>query len=316
MQLYYYQRRDQLSNFGDQLNPWLWRQLLPGAFDQDSSTVFVGIGTLLNSALPERVAQAQQVNIFSTGVGYEKPLKHISPNWRIYCVRGPLSAQKLGLPNRQGIADGGILLRRVLTPSSQKLTKFAFMPHIHHANYASPVWRQICSQLDIDYIDPSWTVEQVLEAIDRTEVLLAEAMHGAIAADALRTPWIPLVTSARILDFKWWDWCASVGLAYQPQYLTPLVSTYPRLARGLRSSTRAALHWSHSLGQRPIKGLTFIGRDEQQQAVCQLRHIIRKTRPILSKEEKIEQLTIALEERLHQLDKDLSQMEGVSANSN
>lgn len=43
-----------------------------------------------------------------------------------------------------------------------------------------------------------------------------------------------------------------------------------------------------------------------QQAVCQLRHIIRKTRPILSKEEKIEQLTIALEDQLCRLGKDNS----------
>ncbi|MDJ0703216.1 MAG: polysaccharide pyruvyl transferase family protein [Leptolyngbyaceae cyanobacterium MO_188.B28] len=315
MRLIYYQRRDQLSNFGDQLNPWLWRKLLPGVFDQASSTVFVGIGTLLNSALPERVAQAEQVNIFSTGVGYEKPLKQVSPSWRIYCVRGPLSAQKLGLPKRIGIADGGILLRRFFTPSPQKLTKFAFMPHIHHAKCAGLVWRHLCSQLDIGYIDPSWSIEQVLAAIGQTETLLAEAMHGAIAADALRTPWIPIVTSGRILGFKWLDWCASVGLKYRPQYLKPLTSIYPRLTSGTQSSTRAARHWSRCIRQQPIEALAHLGKDEQQQALYQLRHIMRNTRPNLSKEEKLEQLTLALEERLQQLVKDLNLMKGVSNHS-
>ena len=224
----------------------------------------------------------------------------------------PLSAQKLGLSIVQGVADGGIMLWRLLTSSLQKLTKFAFMPHIHHANYAGPVWRQICSQLDIDYIDLSWPMEQVLSAIGRTETLLTEAMHGAIAADSLRTPWIPIVASAQILHFKWRHWRAAVGLACQPQDLKPLASTYPRLARGVRSSIRTFLHWSHSLRQRPLKGVALITPDERQQAVSQLRHIILKTRPILSKEDKLEQLTMALEERLHQLNKDVSRLEGVS----
>src|SRR5690606_18376921 len=45
---------------------------------------------------------------------------------------------------------------------------------------------------------------------------------GAIVADAFRVPWTPIRTSAEILAFKWEDWCASVGLAYEPLPLWPL----------------------------------------------------------------------------------------------
>jgi succinoglycan biosynthesis protein ExoV len=48
MKLYWSARH----NFGDSLNPWLWEKLLPGALDQDSSEILVGIGTLLNHKLP------------------------------------------------------------------------------------------------------------------------------------------------------------------------------------------------------------------------------------------------------------------------
>ena len=41
-------------------------------------------------------------------------------------------------------------------------------------------------------------------------------MHGAIAADALRVPWIPVITNAGIPAFKWSDWCQSMELAYKP----------------------------------------------------------------------------------------------------
>jgi succinoglycan biosynthesis protein ExoV len=60
----------------------------------------------------------------------------------------------------------------------------------------------------------------VLSEISHTKLLLAEALHGAIAADALRVPWIP-VHDARNEDtllFKWQDWCLSVALDHQPHF--------------------------------------------------------------------------------------------------
>jgi succinoglycan biosynthesis protein ExoV len=98
MKLFYYQRPDGLSNFGDQLNSWLWERLLPGAFTGEENVVFVGTGTLLNHLLPQRIASAKKVLIFSTGAGYERKLTAIPEHWRIYCVRGLLSARQLGLP--------------------------------------------------------------------------------------------------------------------------------------------------------------------------------------------------------------------------
>ena len=66
------------------------------------------------------------------------------------------------------------------------------MPHIHNATAAAESWQRICQQANIRYIDPRWPIEEVLQAIGSSKLLLAEAMHGAITADALRIPWIPV----------------------------------------------------------------------------------------------------------------------------
>ncbi|MEL6137387.1 MAG: polysaccharide pyruvyl transferase family protein [Cyanobacteria bacterium J06626_23] len=245
MKLYYYQRPDGQPNFGDELNRWLWPQLLPNFFDQNADSGFVGTGTLLNARLPERLQTARQVVILGTGAGYEQPLKEIPPHWRICCVRGPLSAQQLGLLASKAVADSGILVSRVFSAESLKRHRVSFMPHIHHANYAAARWQAACQSAGINYIDPRWPVEKVLTHISQSQRLLAEAMHGAIVADALRVPWIPVVTSPRILAFKWQDWCQSVGLKYRPQYIPPL-SQYPQWGRGLRSGVAAATHWGRA----------------------------------------------------------------------
>lgn len=299
MKIFYYQRPDQLTNFGDILNLWLWERLLPGIFDEDETITFVGIGTLLNNLLPLRIPKAKKVIVFSSGAGYEKKLNSIPSHWHIYCLRGFLSAKKLGLPEELVVTDGAILVRRLFRPTGQKISPFAFMPHIHHAKLAGTAWQEICTQIGFQYIDPRWPVEQVLSAISQTEVLLAEAMHGAIVADALRVPWIPVVTSGRIWPFKWQDWCSSLDLEYRPHHLMPLLDSYPRLARGLRSSLKAIQHWASCCQPPQLFDFIPLGRDRQQFLASQLLHLTQNVSPGLSGESKIEQLTVELEKRLY-----------------
>ncbi|MEM9164563.1 MAG: polysaccharide pyruvyl transferase family protein [Cyanobacteria bacterium P01_F01_bin.4] len=291
MKLFHYQRRDRTPNFGDELNTWLWPKLMPGSFDDDDSTLFVGTGTLLNSLLAERTKAAQRLIIFSSGAGYEQPIQQIPQHWQIACVRGPLSAAVLALPTTTAIADGGILVNRCFTPTGEKTSDYGFMPHIHHANYAAPDWKQICEPLGVRYIDPRGPVEQVLEAIGQVKVLLAEAMHGAIVADALRVPWVPIVTSPRILRFKWQDWCASMALPYRPQVLPPLTG-YPPYGRGLRS----AAHWQECLQQSPLLLSSHPLKISQR-----LEKIITQGRAYLSKDTVLEQRLEKLEYALLRL---------------
>ncbi|MEM9807557.1 MAG: polysaccharide pyruvyl transferase family protein [Cyanobacteria bacterium P01_D01_bin.56] len=297
MKIFYYRRPDGQPNFGDELNTWLWPQLLPNFFDDDESTQFIGTGTLLNHRLPERTTNARKLIIFSSGAGYEHPLKQIPSHWHIECVRGPLSTQRLGLPADKAITDGGMLVRRCFTSQGEKQYHHAFMPHVHHANFANTAWKNLCETVGIGYIDPRWPIEQILDAISRTEVLLAEAMHGAIVADALRTHWIPVVTSPRILSFKWHDWCASIGVPYRPWRLLPLPE-YPKYARGIRSSLQASWLWTQktqqTLRHQPTKILAGSTADN-------LLSLVKQGYPFLSADHTLERLTTQLEEALASL---------------
>jgi succinoglycan biosynthesis protein ExoV len=274
MQLFYY--RDKF-NFGDALNPWLWSKLLPGVLDQDASTAFVGIGTLLNEWLPYHTPQAGRRAIFSTGVGYGDGLPRIDDSYRIYCLRGPLSAKALGVAPELAVTDGAILLRRHYSPASEKSCRFAYMPHWQQADED---WDLVCQELGWSYIDPRWSIEKILASISQTEVLLAEAMHGVIIADALRVPWIPIVTHPDILSFKWHDWCQSIAVEYTPQYIQPLVN--------VSMSQNLASQWV-----------------VHKQAVDRFQAIASSTKPQLSNDRKIEDLTVELEARLEQFKSDV-----------
>ena len=48
MKLYYY--RATQGNFGDDLNSWLWEELVPGRWsDEDDGELFCGIGTIIGT---------------------------------------------------------------------------------------------------------------------------------------------------------------------------------------------------------------------------------------------------------------------------
>jgi succinoglycan biosynthesis protein ExoV len=213
MKLYYYEGRNGITNFGDELNHYVWPRFLPGIFDdQADGRQFVGIGTMLNG----RVPPAPRTIVFGSGVGYGEP--PASRKWVIHCVRGPLSAQALELPASAAVTDPAILIDGFAAslPAPSARTRYAFMPH-WQTEVAD--WAPLCEAIGFGFIDPRWDPARVLTALRGTEILLTEAMHGAIVADALRIPWIAIRTRPSINTFKWEDWCRSMELTYSPASL-------------------------------------------------------------------------------------------------
>ena len=129
-------------------------------------------------------------------------------------------------------------------------------------------------------------------------------MHGAIVADTLRVPWIPVRTNPKILPFKWLDWCQSVKLPYRyevikgakqfslKEYLYPI----PPYLRGQSSFSNLFDSWIMS---------SYFVKNHIDFLAKQLERITLKN-PYLSCESHLESLVVKLEERLNALREDIT----------
>jgi len=230
MKLWYY--RDPAGNFGDDLNPWLWSRLLPGYFDEQPDALFLGIGTIIRAGLP---AAARKV-VLGSGMGYGEP-PHLDQTWEFHCVRGPLTAARLGLPASLATTDAAALVSTVFEAGRHPRRDVSFMPH--HVSATLFDWRPLCRRLGIRYVDPAAAVEPTLAALAGSRLVIADAMHAAILADTLRIPWVPVTIYGHANPFKWNDWCASLGLEYEPVRLpAPFDNSNERPLRRLRGYVR------------------------------------------------------------------------------
>lgn len=295
MKLFYY--KDPIGNFGDDLNPWIWYSLVPELFNEDDSEVLVGIGTLINSRAP----LAPTKYVFGSGVGYHQFPK-IDDKWQFYCVRGPLSAQRLGLDVSLAITDPAVLLTQVVPARPvPKTGMVSFMPH--HASSRFADWKDLCRKAGINYIDPSYDINETLFQIRQSRLVIAEAMHAAIVADAFRVPWVPVACYDHILDFKWEDWCQSLKMPYSPH---KTVSIYDMergftleqkvktgIKRGLRRMGVWTDHWTPPVPETNRAQV-------EDQVVAALVDLANRATPCLSDErnqrESIDRLLDKLEE--------------------
>ncbi len=205
MKLYYY--KGPVSNFGDHLNEWLWPKLIPEVLsDNGDDGVFVGIGTLINTKIPE----GRRVIILSSGVGYGDLPKEIPATWHYYGVRGPISAEILGLPPELAIGDGAILVRSLGLPTLPKRHPISFIPHWESAVFGD--WAEVCREAGINFIDPRGAVDDVFEQIRSTEKMICASMHGAILADAFRVPWVAVRAFGKGHLRKWSDWAGALDM--------------------------------------------------------------------------------------------------------
>lgn len=237
MRLYYFDGKD--PNFGDDLNPWFWDSLLSKKLDQ-SEDMLVGVGTLINFNIPP----AKRTFIMGAGVGYGQ-LPERYRDFHYYCVRGPLSAQKLGLDSSLAITDPAILVsRQYPLVNCEKKYDISFMPHCDSDRFGD--WKAVCDLAGIHYISPRQNFKTVFEEIARSKKIITEAMHGAIIADSYRVPFYPVKCYEHISDFKWDDWRLSMEMQFSLAPVQPVWRGEQGLPllNGIKQKVKRALkHW-------------------------------------------------------------------------
>lgn len=211
MKVFHY---DHFPNYGDVLNKHIWPRYFEKFLAQDDDILMFGIGTLLG----QKIEHSGRVVVCGSGCGYEPDVQAVK-DYKIFWVRGPNSAKLLGLPPEMAITDPAILVDECFPPAPRQ-DRVVFIPH-YETSY-NPLWRRVCALADIDYVDPLDDVATVSAQLSSAKLVIAEAMHGAIVADAYRVPWIPVSTSARVNLFKWHDWAASLQLKPVFHTMSPL----------------------------------------------------------------------------------------------
>jgi succinoglycan biosynthesis protein ExoV len=210
MKLYVLQKA---PNFGDQLNLLVFPKMLGPIFDDDASLVVLGIGTVIGARAP---AGREEI-ILGAGAGYQTK-RHSLERRKVYVVRGPETARLLGLAEQDAGIDPGVLVASLYpnTRAASQSMATLFMPHWQTDSSAGSHWRKACSMAGIEYVSPLDDSMAILERLRNCRLLITEALHGAVVAQCYGRPWIPVVLGPKVLDFKWHDWCSSIGSKYLP----------------------------------------------------------------------------------------------------
>lgn len=250
---------EHFPNFGDALNKHLWSLYFDKWLKRNDDILMFGIGTLLG----QKIEHKGRVIVCGSGCGYEPDIEAVRKNWKIFFVRGPRTASILQLPNELAITDPAILTPECF-PKAPPSGRVAFIPHWETSR--NPLWNRVCASAEIDYIDPLAPVADVVAKISAAKMVITEAMHGAIIADAYRVPFVPVSTSPRINHFKWQDWAESLSIPFAIEHLKPLgmsdilraITADTKTARKLRKSLPQAT--ANSIEERMSLPLSMLNR--------------------------------------------------------
>lgn len=206
MELSYFSGK--VPNFGDELNKVMWKRLIsPGFFDNDSSNLFLGIGSIIWDVYEKTVNKL----VVGSGYGGYKAVPDVHDgSWQFSFVRGPRTAKLLNIDPKLAITDAAILSRYIGLEAHTKKFSVSFMPHWESIPRGN--WKEVCLAAGINYLDPRDDVTKLLTEIGQSDLVLSEAMHGVILSDTMRVPWIALEPINKVHRNKWFDWSESMAM--------------------------------------------------------------------------------------------------------
>jgi succinoglycan biosynthesis protein ExoV len=186
--------------------------------------------------------------VAGSGFGGYEPKPKLDETWVIHWVRGPRTAALLGIDPKLALGDPAVLVPDALDLRRRSGMAVGFMPHFE--SMARGAWRQAAAMAGVQLIDPRDPPDVILDRIASCRLILSEALHGIIVADALRVPWIAVRPLARVHRRKWQDWAMTLDLKLRSHPLPastlrewmqtlPLLRPVPWLQPALRAANDA-----------------------------------------------------------------------------
>jgi pyruvyltransferase len=200
-------------NAGDFITPMLLRRygFTPVHGYPQEALVF-SCGSLM-----EKVPADFSGFILGTGFMYHDSIRSFDKA-RILAVRGELTRNKIGAPKDTVLGDPGLLVSRFLTIRQKKRYKLGIIPH--YVDKEDKRIGRICQNYnrDVLFINIQSDPLDVVQNIDKCELILSSSLHGLVFADSLGIPNIWMVLSDQVSGkgFKFRDYNSALGKDQDP----------------------------------------------------------------------------------------------------
>lgn len=201
--VYWWQPKNSLRNFGDELNPAVIQALVGKkprhATPQD--TKLLAIGSVLHFATPND-------HVWGSGVNGKNldPNEYVSQLAAVYAVRGPLTQEflkKKSIDCPEVYGDPGLLIPQLYHLSRGEPTQdYVVIPHLSELEDLPH---------DPHHVYPTEPWLQIYEKIRSAQLVISSSLHGLVLAEALGIPARHLRISDIEPPFKYEDYYLGSG---------------------------------------------------------------------------------------------------------
>lgn len=192
-------------NFGDALTPWLLPRygILP-VHRRASVARLAGVGSILEF-LPE------SYDGVILGSGLMEESLHPLPHARALAVRGPLTADLIGVDAPVAFGDPGLLVARHLRRPRSRW-RVGLVPHGHHRGTAESAALIARAGSSAFVVNVHQEAAPAVRQIASCDAVISTSLHGLITADSFGIPalWTTMSPPLSGGDFKFRDYEAAV----------------------------------------------------------------------------------------------------------
>lgn len=195
------------SNFGDDINPWLFKTISNQTCHWKNTNGFhlLGAGSIASKSTKKSAIIGSGFLSPEQRSKFEKP-------FHCFSLRGKLSSELIKL-NPQFFGDPVSLINLLLPIVTKSSDLIGYIPHVTRLN--STEVREIAKLDDVKIIDVRRNPIEVVKDIASCGKIASQSLHGLIVADAYQIPsaWVHPSTEMIGQDFKFKDYFTSMTTA-------------------------------------------------------------------------------------------------------